>query len=104
MWGIPNIGVSQDFVLWILGSVFLETQHSGVYKVPHFEKCRLRDAEGTMLLTFRQARLPGPIPCEWVYVQSNNSTMLGALGGTHNEDPCSLLGVIWVLPGYIGSI
>ena len=27
---------------------------------------------------------------------------LGALGGTLNGDPCSLLGVIWVLPGYIG--
>ena len=28
---------------------------------------------------------------------------LGALGGTLNGDPCSLLGVIWVLAGYIGG-
>ena len=28
--------------------------------------------------------------------------LLGALGGTPNRDPCSLLGVIWVQPGYIG--
>ena len=28
---------------------------------------------------------------------------LGALGGTLG-DPCSLLGVKWVLPGYIGGI
>ena len=29
---------------------------------------------------------------------------LGALGGILNGDPCSLLRVIWVLPGYIGGI
>ena len=29
---------------------------------------------------------------------------LGALGGTLNGDPCSLLGVIGVLPGYIRGI
>ena len=27
-----------------------------------------------------------------------------ALGGTLHGDPCSLLGVIWVLPGYIRSL
>ena len=32
------------------------------------------------------------------------SCSLGALGGTLNGDSCSLLGVIWVLPGYIGGI
>ena len=29
---------------------------------------------------------------------------LGALAETLNGDPCSLLGVIWVLAGYIGGI
>ena len=30
------------------------------------------------------------------------SVYQGALGGTPNGDPSSLLGVTWVLPGYIG--
>ena len=30
--------------------------------------------------------------------------ILGALGETLNGDPCSLLRVIWVLPGYIWGI
>ena len=35
---------------------------------------------------------------------SSFSGILGALGGTLNGDPCSLLGAIGVLPGYVMGI
>ena len=36
----------------------------------------------------------------WLY----NRHILGASGGTLNGDPCSLLGVTGVLPGYVRGI
>ena len=38
------------------------------------------------------------------YVDEMDTEDLGALGGTLNGDPCSLLGVVGALPGYIRGI